>query len=197
MRRIFGHSGVHHLHRVARKRSSPSPLSPPEHPILRRPASASCASEAVRIVHHLGHCYAVAPIAHLREQAFVAHAGQIAARNANVRQLCRPDYPHLNNECDRAFSEGRLRTAGHPNSLGAVAITLTNPEGGLWRSFEGNRQHKVRSFVQPEEPTNPLKPLWVFLARRGAVAPRRVELGAQRGHTVARVRVLRRLSGNP
>ena len=95
-----------------------------------------------------GNCRSVAPIAHLHEQAFVAHAGQIAARNANVGQLFRPDYPHLQGECDRAFSEGRLRTAGQPNSLGAVAISLANLEGGLWRSFEGNRQHKVRSFVQ-------------------------------------------------
>jgi hypothetical protein len=29
-------------------------------------------------------------------------------------------------------------------------ITLTNLDGGLWRSMEGNRQRKVRSFVQPK-----------------------------------------------
>jgi hypothetical protein len=95
-----------------------------------------------------GDCRSVAPTAHLREQAFVAHAGQIAARNANVGQLFRPDYPHLQGKCDRAFSERRLRTAGQPNSLSVVAISLANLEGGFWRSLEGNRQHKIRSFVQ-------------------------------------------------
>ena len=105
----------------------------------------------------LGNCRSVAPIAHLHEQAFVAHAGQIATRNADVGQLFRPDYPILQGKCDRAFSEGRLRTAGQPNSLGSVAITLANLEGGLWRSLEGNRQHKVRSFVQPGEPPSFLR----------------------------------------
>ena len=99
-----------------------------------------------------GNCRSVAPIAHLHEQAFVAHASQIAAGNANVGQIFRPHYPHLQGEGDSAFSEGRLRTAAQPNSLGTVAIPLANFEGGLWRSFEGNRQHKVRSFVQPGEP---------------------------------------------
>jgi hypothetical protein len=60
--------------------------------------------------------------------------------------------PHLQSECDRAFSEGRLRTAGQPNSLGTVAISLANLEGGFWRSLEGNRQHEVRSYVQLGEP---------------------------------------------
>jgi hypothetical protein len=50
------------------------------------------------------------------------------------------------------FPEGRLRAAGQANSISSVAVTLPNSEGGFWRSFEGNRQHKVRSFVQPGEP---------------------------------------------
>jgi hypothetical protein len=98
-------------------------------------------------------CCSVAPIADLHEQTFVAHAGQIAAGSANVGQLFRPGYPHPQGECDRAFSEGGLQTAGQPNSLCPVPITFTNLDGGLWRSFEGNRQHKVRSFGQPEAPT--------------------------------------------
>ena len=96
-----------------------------------------------------GNCRSVTPIAHLNEQALVAHAGQMAARNANLGQLFRPDYPIVHGKCDRAFSEGQLRTAGQPNSLGSVAISLANLEGVLWRSFEGNRQHKVRRYVQP------------------------------------------------
>jgi hypothetical protein len=71
---------------------------------------------------------------------------QIAARNANVGQLFRPDYPHLHGECDRAFSERRLRTAGQPNSLGAVAISLANLEGGLWRSFGGESATQSSQF---------------------------------------------------
>ncbi len=36
-------------------------------------------------------CRSIAPIAHFDEQAFVTHAGQIAARNANIGQVFRPD----------------------------------------------------------------------------------------------------------
>jgi hypothetical protein len=53
--------------------------------------------------------------------------------------------PHLQSECDRAFSEGRLRTAGQPNSLGTVAISLANLEGGsgvAWRGI-GNTKFAV------------------------------------------------------
>lgn len=92
-------------------------------------------SRAIRIMpsSRFGNCRSVAPITHLHEQTFVAHAGQIAARNVNVGWLFRPDYPKLQGERERAFSEGRLRAAGQPNSLSVVAITLSHPDGGLWR----------------------------------------------------------------
>jgi hypothetical protein len=63
-------------------------------------------SRGVRIAHQaaFGDCRSIAPIAQLKEQAFVTHAGQIAARNANVGQVFRPDYSNLQGERDRAFS---------------------------------------------------------------------------------------------
>jgi hypothetical protein len=41
-----------------------------------------------------------------------------------------------------AFSERRLRAPNEPDSLGSVAITLKNLDGGLGRSTEGNRSTK-------------------------------------------------------
>ena len=77
-------------------RSTSRAFSTPAHPILFRPASASCTLRAIRIMHQaFGDDRSVAPIAHLHEQAFVAHAGQIAAGNANVGQRFRPDYAQL------------------------------------------------------------------------------------------------------
>ena len=78
----------------------------PGHPILRRPHRRLARSRGVRIAHQaaFGDCRSIAPIAQLKEQAFVTHAGQIAARNANIGQVFRPDYPHLQGERDRAFS---------------------------------------------------------------------------------------------
>ena len=38
------------------------------------------------------------------------------------------------------------------NLLGTIAVTLANPCGGLWRTFYGNRQRIVRSFIRLREP---------------------------------------------
>jgi hypothetical protein len=129
-------------------------VSWPGHLILRRPHRRLAPSRGVRIARQtaFGDCRSIVPIAHFDEQAFVTHAGQIAARNANVGQVFRPDYSHLQGERDRAFSERWLRAPSQPDPLGSVPITLTNLDGGSRRSMEGNWQHKVRSFVQPGEP---------------------------------------------
>src|SRR5438445_12437655 len=56
-------------------------------------------------------------------------------------------------ECDSAFSEGWLWPAGQSDALGSLAVALSNLDSRLWRSFEGDRQLVVRSFVQPGEPS--------------------------------------------
>ena len=68
----FRNRGVLHLHCVARKRSSASPLSTPEYPTLRRLTLVSCASKGRSYCAsgHVGNCRSVAPIAHLNEQVF-------------------------------------------------------------------------------------------------------------------------------
>ena len=130
-------------------------------PILGQPHRRLASSRALCIAHQgaFGDCRSIAPIAQLNEQAFVTQAGQIAARNTNVGQVFRPDYPHLQSERDRAFSERWLRAPSQPDPLGSVAITLTNLDGGFRRSMEANWQHKVRSFVQPGEPLPYLPPV--------------------------------------
>ena len=114
-----------------------------------------CPSRAVRIVpsSRFGNGRTIAAVTHLHEQPFLAYAGEVATRNADVGQVFCPDFALLKSEPDGAFPQCRLRTTGKPDPLGAIAITLPNLDSGLWRSFEGNRQHIVRGFIQPGEPT--------------------------------------------
>jgi hypothetical protein len=113
-----------------------------------------CPSRAVRIVpsSRFGNGRTIAAVTHLHEQPFLAYAGEVATRNADFGQVFCPDFTLLKSEPDGAFPQCRLRATGKPDPLGAIAITLPNPDIGLWRSFEGNRQHVVRGFIQPGEP---------------------------------------------
>jgi hypothetical protein len=99
-----------------------------------------------------GNCRTVATIPRPHEQTFLTHPGEVAARNADVGQVFCPDFTLLKSQRDGPFPQCRLWATGKPNPFGSVAITLPHPDKGLWRSIEGNRQLKVRSFVQPGEP---------------------------------------------
>ena len=68
--------------------------------------------------------------------------------NANVGQIFCANLTLLKRKGDRPFSQGWLGATRQANPLRTVAITLTDPLGGLWRRFEGNRRLKVRSFIQ-------------------------------------------------
>jgi hypothetical protein len=172
-----------------------------------------CPSRAVRIVpsSRFGNGRTIAAVTHLHEQPFLAYAGEVATRNADFGQVFCPDFTLLKSEPDGAFPQCRLRATGKPDPLGAIAITLPNPDIGLWRSFEGNRQHVVRGFIQPGEPppfvrrdailradlrfsptlrSNSLLPEWQANSREGdrgqwqiSVAPC-PRLGRQRPHRI-------------
>jgi hypothetical protein len=68
----------------------------------------------------------------------------------SVKSLVRTSPFSRASDTARARSQCRLRSASQPDSLSAVA--LPNPDGGLWRSFEGDRQLVVRIFADPGEP---------------------------------------------
>src|SRR6266567_294173 len=51
------------------------------------------------------------------------------------------------------LSQRQLRSSGCADSRGTGANPLPPPHSGRWFSFEGNRQFKIRSFVQPGEPS--------------------------------------------
>lgn len=57
-------------------------------------------------------CGAINAVADLDEQTLVTHAGQIAARDTDVRDIARSHHPSLSGERDCARSQRRLRTAG-------------------------------------------------------------------------------------
>src|ERR1700722_13878306 len=98
---------------------------------------------------------------------FVTHAGQIAARNANVGQVFRPDYSHLQGERDRAFSERWLRaTASRIRSARSRSRlrTLMEGSGVAWRgigrtkfavSFSQGSQLNQRLFGDSQGPKAP------------------------------------------
>src|ERR1700722_18620440 len=90
---------------------------------------------------------------------FVTHAGQIAARNANVGQVFRPDYSHLRGERDRAFSDRWLRaTATRIRSARSRSRlrTLMQGSGVAWRGI-GSTKFAV-SFSQGSHFGTKLRP---------------------------------------
>jgi hypothetical protein len=105
----------------------PPPFSTSEHESYHGSHPNLAPSGNIRASGRFRDCRSVTTIVHLHEQALGLHAGQIAARNANVGQVSRS---HLKGECDRPFSEGGFRTAGQPDSLSSVAVTLPNLGAG-------------------------------------------------------------------
>src|SRR5262249_56505552 len=80
----------------------------------------------------------VAPVADLNEKAFLTHAGKVTPWNANVGQFLRSNLTFRPGGGDGALPERGFRVAGELNSLYAVSITLSHPDGRIWRSFEWN-----------------------------------------------------------
>ncbi len=155
-------------------------------PILYRPHRRLALSRGVRIAYEaaFADCRSIAPIAHFDEQAFVTYAGQIAARSAKVGQVFRPDYLD-----PRASATARSQSDGFEapaSRIRSVAITLTSLDGGFSRSMEGNRQRKVRSFVQPGEPIVSITPNRQCCSDLRARRPRRPSGSRQRPDNVER-----------
>jgi hypothetical protein len=51
-------------------------------------------------------CFPVAAMADLQEQPFIAHAGEVAARDTNVREILGSHFAPLSYKEDGAFPQG-------------------------------------------------------------------------------------------
>ena len=99
----------------------------------------------------LGRGRAVAAKPDFHQQAFIAHPADVAARDADVRQLFRPDLTAFTGERDSSVPQARLWAAGQRDPLRAIPIPLAYPLNGLWRNVAWNIVAIVRGFVGPGE----------------------------------------------
>ncbi|WP_281823170.1 hypothetical protein [Sphingobium sp. BS19] len=83
----------------------------------------------------------------LHEQAFVAHRGEIAARNADVGEILRSNLTSFPSKGNSAFSQGWLRISLRPYTLGAITFAFPNAVRGLSWRCEGSIRSKNGSFI--------------------------------------------------
>lgn len=77
----------------------------------------------------------VAAIADLDQQTLLAHAGQIATGDADIREITGPHYASLQGQGDRTVSQGRLWSSRKAYGLRAVPVAFALLRQH-WRSAE-------------------------------------------------------------